>query len=81
MGPSRVYDEVKCLDELHKVEGLCVRLPQPVGDFMGEWRSFNRVATPVYKKLREDEQDEEGDALSDGFDGVRKTFIFEDEVR
>jgi len=81
MGPARVYDEGKCLDELHKVEGLGLRLPQPVDDFMGEWRSFNRVATPVNKKLQEEEQEKEVDVLSDGFEGARKTFIFEGEVR
>ena len=88
-GPSRVHTEEKSLRELEKMEQLCLRLPQPADDFVGEWRSFNRIATPVgqnpeEKKEEEEEEEEEDDdenEASADSDETRPKFVFEGEVR
>ena len=77
-GPSRVHTEEKSLRELEKVELLCLRLPQPADDFVGEWRSFNRIATPLGRNPDEDEDEDEDEEREEE---TRMKFVFEGEVR
>lgn len=79
IGPARVYTEEKSLRELDKMERLCLRPSQTSVDFIGEWRSFNRLATPAAN--RNAQEDEEEEMVPKGSDGASNSFVFEGEVR
>lgn len=50
VGPVRAFNEDKALRELEKVGTPRPRPAQRAEDLVGEWRSFNRLATLVDKK-------------------------------